>query len=440
MSIEITPLGGMGEVGKNMTVVSFGDEKVIVDMGIKLEKVLGLGNNIGEMSREKLVDVGGIPDDSQVDPDDVSAIVLTHGHLDHIGAMGKLAHKYDAPIYASPFTVELVNRLIEGNRKFEADNELKKVDLGDIVEIGDLEVEFVGAPHSIPQNTFPALHSSKGVVLCVAGFKVDDSPILGPPTDYSSLSKLSNEGPVISLVCSVKADNPEPTPSESHARDMLRKIMMEASARGKGLLITSYSTHIARIKEIVEISHELDRRPIILGRSLRAKCNIASKLGLVDFPSDLRILGHVNSVRKALEVINDSREDYVIITTGHQGEKNALLSRIADDKEPYEIEPGDEVIFSASVIPNPINKANRKLLEAKLRAQGAKLHRDVHVSGHAGQPGTKEFIEKVRPDHLIPFHGTSDKMKSVLRIGRKVGFSKEQLHMMRNGETLELGD
>lgn len=440
MSIEITPLGGMGEVGKNMTVVSLDDEKIIVDMGIKLEKILGLGNNIGEMSREELINAGGIPDDSQVRSEDISAIVLTHGHLDHIGAIGKLAHEYDAPIYASPFTGELVNQIIEEDRTFEADNELKKVDLGDIVEIGDLEVEFVGEPHSIPQNTFPALHSSEGVVLCVAGFKIDDSPVLGPPTDYSPLRRLSNEGPVISLVCSVRADDPEPTPSESHARDMLREIMMKASARGRGLLITAYSTHIARIKEIVEISHELDRRPIILGRSLRTKCKIASKLGLVDFPSDLKILGHVNSVRKALEVINECREDYVIITTGHQGEKNALLSRIADEKEPYKIEPGDEIIFSASVIPNPLNKANRKLLEAKLEAQGARIHRDVHVSGHAGQPGTKEFIEKIRPDHLIPFHGTFEKMKSVLRIGQKVGLSKEQLHMMSNGETLELGD
>lgn len=439
MSIGITPVGGMGEVGKNMTVISFGEEKVIVDMGVKLENVLSMGRSIGGISREKLRKAGGIPDDTQINSQDISAIILTHGHLDHIGAVSKLANEYDAPIYASPFTAELVKRAIQEDREFEVDNEIKKMDLGDVAEIGDLEAEFIGAPHSIPHNTFPALHSSEGVVLCVAGFKVDDSPVLGPSTDYSSLSSLKNEGPVISLICSVKADEPEPTPPESHARDMLEEVMAEASDRGGGLLVTAFSSHIARIKEIVEISYEVDRRPIILGRSLRAKSKIASDLDLVEFPPDFKILGHVNSVRKALEVINEYREDYVVITTGHQGEKNALLSRIADQKEPYKIKPGDEIIFSASVIPSPLNKANRELLEAKLLAQGARLHTDVHVSGHAGKPGTKEFIEKVRPDHLIPFHGTFEKMKSVVKIGRKVGLSEEQLHMLENGQTLKLG-
>lgn len=441
MSIEITPLGGTGEVGKNMTVVSFDDEHIIVDMGMDLEKILSLNNkSISQQDREKLIKIGGIPDDSKIREQDISAIILTHGHLDHIGAIGKLAHEYgDAPIYATPFTAELVKHLLKDEQIFNVENKIKKIDEGESAEINDLEVEFIPGVHSIPQNAFPAIHSEDGVVLCVGGFKIDKNPVIGDSTDYSSLKKLSNEGTVISLICSVKADEPEPTPSESHARKMLEDVMTEASKEG-GLIVTAFSSHIARIKIITEVSQKVDRKPVILGKSLRKKCKTASKLELVEFSSEVKIFGHIASIRDALRAINKSREDYVIITSGHQGEPNSLLSRIADKTEPYEIEQGDDIIFSASVIPNPLNIANRELLEAKLSAQGANIHRDIHVSGHAGQPGTKELIEKTNPDHIIPFHGTKEKMKSVIKIGRKIGFNEEQLHLPKNNDTLHLGE
>lgn len=439
MSVEITPVGGLGEVGRNMTVLSFGEEKVIVDMGLNLEKALSLGRrDIGTMSRDELVRVGGIPDDSDVRSQDVSAIILTHGHLDHIGAVGKLASKYDAKIYATPFTAELVKNVIQSERNLEVDNEIKEMEFGDNIQVGDLEIEFIQGAHSIPQNSFPAIHSSEGVVLCAGGFKIDDAPAVGFSTDYNSLRKLRNSGPVISLICSVRADNPNPTPSESHARKLLEDVMTKASEEGRGLIVTAFSSHIARIKTIAEISIKLDRKPLILGRSLRKKCKIASKLGLVDFPKEVKIHSYPDSIRKLLKIVNESREDYVIITSGHQGEPNSILSRIADKEETYRIKPGDEVIFSASVIPNPMNLANRETLEAKLISQGARIHRDVHVSGHAGKPGTQELIGKIDPAHIVPFHGTFEKMKSVTKIGKKIGYSDDQVHMTENGQTLTL--
>lgn len=440
MSIKITPLGGMGEIGKNMTIVSLDDEKIIVDMGVNLEKILNRGNNsVREMGRRELVEMGGIPDDSKIHREKISAIILTHGHLDHIGAVGKLAHQYDAPIYATPFTAELVKRIIKEERVFDVDNEIKSVKLGDSVEIGNLEVEFIQGAHSIPQNAFPTIHYSEKVVLCVGGFKIDESPILGVPTDYSSLSNLTDSGSVISLICSVRADDPKPTPSEAEALEMLKDVMSDASDTENGMLVTTFSSHIARIKIIVEISYRSGRTPVILGRSLKKKCRIAYDLGLVDFPSELKILGHPDLIRKALGTIDKCREEYVIIMSGHQGEPNALLTKIADKKEPYKIEPGDQVIFSASVIPNPLNISNRMALEAKLEAQGASIHRDVHVSGHAGRPGTKKLIEKIGPDHIVPFHGTFEKMKSVLQIGREIGYSEDQLHLIKNNQTLSMG-
>lgn len=183
ITIEITPVGGMEEVGKNMTVLSFGDEgKVIIDMGLKLEKALALGDrNINKMDKEELANVGGIPDDSKISSQDITAIILTHGHLDHIGGIGKLAHEYDAPIYASPFTAELVKQVIREEKVFDVKNEIKEVDPEDSAQIGDLEVEFMPGVHSIPQNSFPTIHSSKGTVICASGFKIDDSPVLGSP-------------------------------------------------------------------------------------------------------------------------------------------------------------------------------------------------------------------------------------------------------------------
>lgn len=438
--MEITPIGGTDEIGKNMTVLSLGDTNLIVDMGVKMDSVVNSGNeSISSLDRNELINLGGIPDDSKIQSKNISGIILTHGHLDHIGAIGKLASNYEAPIYSTPFTSELVKKVIREEKVFNIKNEIKEIDPGKTVEIENLQVEFIPGAHSIPQNSFPAIHSKEGVVLCVGGFKIENSKMVGLSTDYKSLEHLKDEGPVISLICSVKADEPNPTPPESHAKEMLKEVMKKASERGKGLFVTAFSSHIARIKTIVEISYKVDRKPIILGKSLRDKCKIAYELGLTNFPSKLKILGHIQSIRKALKVINKRRDGYVVITTGHQGEQNSILSRIADGKEPYKVKPKDEIIFSASIIPNPANKYNRKLLEAKLKAQGANIHRDIHVSGHAGKPGTKELIEKIGPDHIVPFHGTKEKMKSVIDIGQKEGYSKNQLHMMRNGETLRLG-
>jgi len=440
MSIEITPLGGLGEVGKNMTLVSAADENIIVDMGVKVEGLLNLKNrSLSEVERERLVNVGGIPDDSKSRSLEVSAIILTHGHLDHIGAVGKLASEYDATIYATPFTIELVKQVIKEERIFDVDNDVEEVKPGETFQINDVEVELIKGAHSIPQNVFPAIKTSSGVILCVGGFKVDKSPVLGHKTDYNDLKKLSNEGKVISLVCSVKADQSSPTPSEALAKKMLEKVMVKASGHG-GIIVTTFSSHIARLKEVTSLARDINRVPVILGKSLKKKAKAAERMGIVKFPSETKFFGHLTSIREALEVINKSRENYVIITSGHQGEPNSVLARIAEKLEPYEIGEEDDVVFAAPVIPNPVNVSNRDFLEKKITDQGATIHRNVHVSGHAGKPGTKELLEKVSPDHVVPFHGTMDKIKSVIDIGRKIGFSEERLHALNNEETFRLGD
>jgi ribonuclease J len=441
MAIEILPLGGLGEIGKNMTAIGFDGKYVIIDMGFRLDSILGFEDvDIGGMGQEELVQINGIPDDTPLHNRDVEAIVLTHGHLDHIGAIGKLAHAYDAPIYGTPFTIELARHVIREERTFKVPNELKVVMPGDVVEVNGMELEFIGATHSILQTVFVAAHGANGSVLCASDFKLDDEPLLGNTTDYNRLRRLTNDGLLAALVGAVRVDEPGPTGSEARAREMLREIMAETTSTNGAVLVTTFSSHIVRIKSIVDLSFELGRTPVVLGRSLCNYCTIAAELGLVEFPPELHIHGRPNAVHNLLRRIEESRGDYVLLVTGHQGEPTSLLTRIADEQLPFRIRNGDEIIFSASVIPNPINESNRELLEAKLRAQGAHIYKNVHVSGHAGRCDTSEFIKLIKPEQLVPCHSTFDKLKIVADIGRELGYSDNQLHILKNGMGLRLGD
>ena len=438
--VEILPLGGLGEVGRNMTAIGFDGKYVIVDMGIRLDTILGFEDvDIGSMSRDELINIKGIPNDAAIRGRNVVAIVLSHGHLDHIGAIGKLAHSYDAPIYGTPLTIELVKHVIREERKFKVKNELKTVMPGNRVKVNGLELEFIGATHSILQTAFLAIHGPGGAVLYASDYKLDDEPLLGNKTDYSRLKKLAKDGLLAAIVGAVRLDEPGPTGSEAHAKKMLRDVMKEAMSTSGAVVATTFSSHIVRIKSILDLSFELGRTPVLLGRSLYNYCTAATRLGLVNFPPEVAIHGRSNSVKNLIQKIEKSREDYVLITTGHQGEPSSMLTRIADKQLPFKIRDGDEVIFSASVIPNPINECNRELLETKLRAQGAHVYKGVHVSGHAGRCDTEEFIKLVDPEHLVPCHSTMDKLNILAELGRELGYSDGQLHVLQNGNTLRLG-
>ena len=440
MTVEILPLGGWGEVGKNMTALGFNGKYVIIDMGIRLDSIMAFEDaEIGKMSREELININGIPDDSSLCNRKVRAIVLTHGHLDHIGAVGKLAHAYDVPIYGTPFTLELVKHVIREERTFKPKNELRTVMPGDSVEVDGIELEFIPAAHSILQTVFIAARNSNETLLCASDFKFDEEPLIGYKTDRVRLKRLARDGVLAALVGGIRVDEPGPTPSEGHAKEMLQETMEEASSTGEAVLVTTFSSHITRLKSIVDLSFELGRTPVLIGRSLRNYCTAALNLDLVDFPPELRIHGRPNAVHNLLREIEKSREDYVLVCTGHQGEPTSVLSRIANGQLPFKVRRDDEVIFSASVIPNPINESNRELLETKLRAQGARIHRDVHVSGHAGRVDTIEFIKLVQPEHLVPCHSTVDKLKLMLKLGQELGYSNENLHLLRNGSCLRLG-
>lgn len=440
MTVEILPVGGLGEVGKNMTALGFDGKYIIVDMGIRLDSIMAFEDtDIGSMGREELININGIPDDSVLRGKKVKAIVLTHGHLDHIGAVGKLAHAYDAPIFGTPFTIELTRRILREERCFKVRNELISVEPGDAVKVDGIELEFIPVTHSILHTALVLASNGSDSVLNASDFRLDEEPLLGYKTDRARLKRLSKEGLLAAIIGTVRLEDPGPTPSEAHVKGMLNEVMNESSSGGGLVIATTFSSHIARLKSIVDLSFEMGRTPVMVGRSLRNYCTTALDLGLVDFPPELHIHGRPNAVHNLLRGVQRSKEDYVLICTGHQGEPNSALSRIADGQLPVEVDNGDEVIFSASVIPNPINESNRQLLETKLRAQGARIHRDIHASGHAGKTDTAEFIQLARPEHLVPCHGTSDKLRLMLELGREMGYSDGHMHHLRNGISLRLG-
>ena len=436
--IEILPIGGLGEVGKNMTAIGIGGKYIIVDMGVRLDAILNYEDaELGNMSRDELIKINAIPDDAKLRGRDVRAIVLTHGHMDHIGAIGKLANAYNAPIYGTPFTIELTKNLIREERKRKLKNKLKTVAPSGIVDVGGIRFEFIKATHSILQTALIAVSGGDGSVLFASDFKLDDQPLLGERTDYKRLRRLGKRGVLAACVGAIRVDEPGPTPSEAYARDRLREVMEKAADAKGAVLATTFSSHIVRIKSIVDISFEIGRTPILLGRSLRNYTEAAVKLGLVDFPPELRIHGRGNAVKNVLREVDKFRKDYVLVVTGHQGEPTALLTRIADGQLPFKV-GRDEVIFSSSIIPNPINESNRKILETKLKAQGARIYRNVHVSGHAGRKDTIEFLKMIKPEHLIPCHGTQDKLEAMMDIGYDIGYSDDQLHLLQNGKSLKL--
>jgi len=440
LTVEILPVGGLGEVGKNMTAIGFDGRYVIVDMGIRLDSIMAFEDaNIGEMGKEELISINAIPDDSVLRGRRVSAIVLTHGHLDHVGAVGKLARSYRAPIYGTPFTIEITKRLLREERTRLPINELRTVEPGDSIKVNGIEVEFLKVTHSILDTVALLLREGDSSVLCATDFKLDEEPILGYRTDRKRLKEIGDKGLLAALVGTVRVDEPGPTPSETWVRERLRDVMKEASAT-KGLVIaTTFSSHIVRLKSIVDTALEFGRIPVMVGRSLRNYCTAALELGMVEFPEDMPIHGRPNAVQNLMKKVQSSRGDYLLICTGHQGEPTSVLTRIADRQLPVTISQGDEVIFSASVIPNPINESNRAILETKLRAQGAHIYRDVHASGHAGRVDTEEFLRMIRPEHLIPSHGTHDKLRCMMEISTEMGYPPEKVHQLRNGTSLMLG-
>jgi ribonuclease J len=440
--IGIIAVGGYNEMGRNMTAIRVGNEIVVMDMGLRLDMVqIHEDVEIDRKSSRDLIKMGVIPDDmvmKQVDGN-VKAIVCTHGHLDHIGALPKLAHRYDAPIISTPYTSELIKQQLKNEKKYQVKNKVEALTTGKIHKVSpNISIELIRVQHSIIDASFAAIHTPDGIILYANDFKLDRTPVIGEKPDFDRLRQIGKEGVIAMLTESTNSGMSGKTPSEKIAADMVSDVMLGTEEAESGIIVTTFSSHIARIKSIIEAAVQMDRIPVLMGRSMERYVGTAERMGYLKFPDNLEIYGHRNSIDKALKRINmDGKEKYLPIITGHQGEPGAILTRISNDTTDYKIEKGDKVIFSANVIPNPMTRANRYSLETKLKMKGARIYDNVHVSGHAHREDHWELLRMINPEHVIPAHGNIMMHSNYLEMAEEAGYIfGENTHLMRNGEEI----
>jgi ribonuclease J len=444
MEIEIATIGGYEEVGRQMTAVRAGDDIVVFDMGLNLSKVLIHDDVETErMHSLDLIDLGAIPDDRVMSDleGDVKAIVPTHGHLDHIGALSKLAHRYDAPIVATPFTLELVREEINDEGKFQVDNDLVAMDAGGTMPIGDgLELEFVNVTHSIIDAINPVLHTPEGAIVYGLDKRMDHSPVIGDPIDMKRFREIGREGVLCYIEDCTNANKKGRTPSENVARTHLHDVMTSIEDYDGGIVATTFSSHIARVTSLVEFAKEIGRQPVLLGRSMEKYSGTAERIGAVDFPDDLGMYGHRKSVdRTFTRIMKEGKENFLPVVTGHQGEPRAMLTRMGRGETPYELEDGDKVLFSARVIPEPTNEGQRYQSETLLGMQGARVYDDIHVSGHLRQEGHYEMLQALQPQNIIPAHQDMKGFSGYVDLASNQGYELgRDLHVTKNGNTIDL--
>ncbi len=441
MTMEVIAIGGYEEVGKNMSAVKIGEDVVIFDMGIHLDRVhIHEDTDMARMHSLDLIERGIIPDDTLMKDVDgkVRAIVFTHGHLDHIGAVGKLAHRYEAPIIGTPYTMGLIERTIKSERKFKVTNPLQVLNPGEKIQISpDITLEFVRTTHSIPHTVNAAIHTSEGIIVYANDFKFDNHQMISDPPDYHRLRELGRKG-VLALIVETTRMTEEKqvkTYSEKVARIALQDVMEQALTEKEGMLITTFSSHIERIQAICNIAKQSDRQILLLGRSMERFGSIAESMGLLNLPSTASLYGSPKAVNRALARAEEKREDYLLVTTGHQGEPDALLPRIANGKTNFRVRRGDNVVISAPIIPAPMNVANRNIMERRLKTSGARIFPNLHVSGHAGREDHRDYIRMLDPMHIIPSHGDLEMLAAYTEMAEEEGFKMgNNIHILRNGQ------
>ena len=445
MTIEFFSIGGFNEVGKNMCAVKIDDDVIIIDMGLYIPRLLDIEeeNAVKEyLTRERLIRLGAVADDSVLDKykDNVRAILLGHCHLDHIGAVPYLASRYNCPVYGSPFTIEVLKSALRDDN-ISIPNSLKVINPGSEFKINkNIKVQFIGITHSTIQALIIAIHTKYGIIVYANDFKLDNHPIIGKKPDYETMKKLGDSKKVIALIVdALYSAEEQKTPSEKVAREMLRDVLLGTDNRGHSVIVTTFASHIARLKSIVDLGKELNRKVVFLGRSLNRYVTAAEKLKLINFTSNVKIFTYRNQIKKELKVIEKNRAKYLIVCTGNQGEPNSTLVRIANGEYHFKFIPEDHVIFSSKVIPVQENLDNRADLEKNLKLKKVRIFKDIHVSGHAAKEDLRDFIDMIKPKNVIPIQGDFETLHSLAVLAEEMGYKiGENIHILKNSDKISL--
>jgi len=444
MEIEIIAVGGYDEVGRNMTAVRCGKEIVIFDMGLRLDQLMIHEDaEVDEMHSLDLIKIKAIPDDTvlQAVEGTVKAIVCSHGHLDHIGAIPKLAHRYKAPIIATPYATELIRQQISGEKKFGVGNRLFALSAGQKYTLSpNLILEFVHTQHSIIDTVTPVLHTPHGAIVYACDFKFDRTPVIGKPPDFARFRQLGKEGVLALIVESTYIHRPGRCPSERIARDLVRDVITSFEDDKNAIVVSTFSSHISRVKTIAECAHEIGRKPVFLGRSMQKYSVTAEQMKFVSFPKSASVFGDRRAVDRTMRrMMKEGKENFLPIVTGHQGEPGSILTRLAHGDTPYQLGKGDKVLFSANVIPNPMNFGQRYVVEQLLKKTGARIFEDLHVSGHAYREDHYEFLQLLNPQHIIPAHADLKMTAGYAEFAGDLGYTtNNDVHPMKNGQRLRI--
>lgn len=445
--IKLHAIGGYSEVGKNMTCIEIGDDAFVFDAGLFLPPIVELENHRGEpYTEKKLREIDALPNDSAIKAlqGKVRAILISHAHLDHVGAVPYIAHHYpNAEIVATPFTIEFLNSILE-DQKIKLYNKLRAVTPNAKFIIKgntgrEYEIEFLNVTHSTLQTAMIVLHTEKGAIIYANDFKFDNTPILGKRPNYDRLKEIAKQGVLALIVESLYADDERKTPSEKIARGLLEDVLLTTANEDACIIVTTFSSHIARLKSIVDCGKQLKREILFLGRSLHRYVSAANKLKLVPFMKDIKLVSYRTQLERTLKQVAKDRTRYMLVCTGHQGEPGSILDRLVRGVLPFRFNSRDHVVFSSRIIPSPINMANRKQLEKKLKEGGVRIFTDVHVSGHCGREDLRDLIEMLQPHHLIPAHGDMQKLTALAELATELGYDlSKDVHILQDGHKINL--
>ncbi len=431
-------IGGYNEVGKNMSAVEIDGEVVILDMGIYLDKIITLEEEDRKISTKDMIHIGALPDDHMLKNKKVAAIVLSHGHLDHIAAVPRMAERYKCPIIATPYACEILKTLLKDAGVGYMIKSLFPLSSGETASISpNFEVEFVHMTHSIPHTAMIALHTKEGIIAYLNDYKLDNNPTLGEKPDYKRIKQLGKEGVKLLVSECVRVADEARTPPEYVAKVLVNDAIDRAYEENTAVFITTFASHIARIRTIIEANKQR-REIIMLGRAFGNYLAPASDLGLINLNST-KIYSRPKTVAKALSTFKSNPENYLVLATGNQGEPNAVLSRMARKEYEFTFRKEDQVIFSSEVIPNPLNRANRYTLEQSLREEGVRMLHHVHVSGHARREDHRDILRMLSPQYVFPNHGETERLASYAALAMDEGYRMgDTVKILYNGAAVEL--
>jgi ribonuclease J len=419
--LRIIPLGGLGEVGKNMMAYEYGEDILLVDTGLMFPEndMLGIDYIIPDF--QYLLDKR----------QNVRGIIVTHGHEDHTGAINHVLEEIGAPIYATPLTRGLLEvKLSRGGQLSKA--QLVTVQAGECIQIGSFEVELFHVCHSIPDGVGLGITTPEGLIVHTGDYKFDHTPVDNWPTDYAKLAELAGRGVLALLADSTNADKPGWTPSERVIDPAFEEVFRNAPGR---IIVASFASLISRMQQVGHAALNHGRKMAFVGTSMVENAKMARKLGYLDLPDDLLV-----SLDQALKM---NPKEIVLMSTGSQGEPSSIMGRLSTGtNRQFDIQPGDTVVLSSHPIPGNEETVFRTI--NRLFRRGANVIYEgiapVHVSGHASQEEMKLLLHLVRPKYFIPIHGELRHLHQHARIARQLGVPDENIAVIENGQVVELSN